>query len=57
MWIDGDLDRSYVSNGKDVTYGYGALASPGTSVLNIKRMEVWGLGNRFNYEEQMQYWQ
>ncbi len=27
LWLDEDLDKSYVYNGKDHTYGYGNLAS------------------------------
>ena len=38
LWIDEDIDRSTVSNGKDRTYGYGALASPRTEKLHIKRL-------------------
>lgn len=32
------MDKSKVYNGNDHTYGYGALAAPGTSDLSIKRM-------------------
>lgn len=56
LWLDEDLDRSTVYNGKDPTYGYGALASSATDKLCIKRMEVWGLGSQHNIEEQIQYW-
>jgi hypothetical protein len=56
LWIDEDLDRSTVYNGKDLTYGYGALASSGTDKLSIKRMEVWGLGNQHNVDDKIQYW-
>lgn len=38
LWIDEDMDKSKVFNGNDATYGYGALAGPGTSNLDIVRM-------------------
>lgn len=44
LWIDEDMDKSKVFNGNDPTYGYGALAGPGTTDLDIARLEVWGLG-------------
>ncbi len=46
------MDKSKVFNGNDLTYGYGALASPGTTQLNIKRMEIWGLGSKDNLKDQ-----
>jgi hypothetical protein len=39
------MDKSKVFNGNDPTYGYGALAGPGTDQLYIKKMEIWGLGS------------
>ncbi len=39
-----------------MTYGYGNLASPGTEVINIKRIEIWGLGHKYNLEDQKNYW-
>lgn len=56
LWIDEDIDRSNVFNGNDPCYGYGSLAGPGTSRLNIKRLEVWGLGGQGNIDDQIQYW-
>lgn len=50
------MDKSKVFNGNDQTYGYGALASPGTTLLNIKRMEIWGLGSKENLNDQEEYW-
>jgi hypothetical protein len=38
LWIDEDMDKSKVFNGNDHTYGYGALAGPGTANLNIVRL-------------------
>ena len=38
LWIDEDMDKSKVFNGNDHPYGYGALAGPGTSNLDIIRM-------------------
>lgn len=38
LWIDEDMDKSKVHNGNDATYGYGALAGSGTSILSIKRL-------------------
>lgn len=32
------MDKSKVFNGNDPTYGYGALAGPGTTNLDIVRM-------------------
>ena len=55
LWIDEDIDESSVFNGHDPTYGLGSLASPGTQKLTIKRMEIWGLGDRVNQEEQARY--
>jgi hypothetical protein len=46
LWIDEDMDKSKVHNGNDSTYGYGALAGSGTSILSIKRLEIWGLGSK-----------
>ena len=48
LWIDEDIDKSYVFGGKDSTYGYGNLVNPGTDHVNIVRMEVWGLGHKYN---------
>ena len=45
LWIDEDIDRSTVFNGNDPTYGFGTLANHGTEKLNIKTMEIWGLGS------------
>ena len=53
LWIDEDLDKSSVFNGNDPTYGFGALASPGTNILSIRRLEIWGLGNKHNIEDQI----
>ncbi len=50
------MDKSKVFNANDPTYGYGALASPGTTQLNIKRMEIWGLGSNDNLKDQEEYW-
>lgn len=50
------MDKSKVFNGNDITYGYGTLAGPGTTQLNIKRMEIWGLGNKDNLKDQEEYW-
>ena len=38
LWIDEDMDKSSIYSGKDSTYGFGMLASPGTERLNIRRM-------------------
>ena len=56
LWLDEDLERSTIFNGKDPTYGYGSLASSGTNKLNIRRIEIWGLGSQFDIEEQAKYW-
>jgi len=40
------MDKSKVFNGNDPTYGFGALAGTATSNLFIKRLEIWGLGNK-----------
>lgn len=56
LWIDEDIDdRSYVSSGADLTYGYGYIASPGTDKLKIRNLEVWGLGTPQNLEDQNEY--
>lgn len=57
LWIDEDMDKSKVHNGNDSTYGYGALAGSATSILNIRRLEIWGLGTKENLEEKNQYWE
>lgn len=51
------MDKSKVHNGNDPTYGYGALAGSGTSILSIKRLQIWGLGTKENLEEQKVYWE
>lgn len=57
LWIDEDMDKSKVYNGNDPTYGYGALAGSATSILNIRRLEIWGLGTKENLEDKNQYWE
>jgi hypothetical protein len=52
LWIDEDIDRSTCFNGRDLTYGFGTLAGPGTEKLNIRKLEFWGLGHKYNYEDQ-----
>ena len=44
LWIDENLDKSKVHNGNDPTYGFGTLASIATSTLDIRKIEIWGLG-------------
>jgi len=56
LWIDEDIDKSSCHNGKDSTYGFGNLVSYGTQTLNIRRMEIWGVGHKYNLEDQHKYW-
>lgn len=56
LWIDADIeDKSYVTNGPDLTYGYGYIASPGTDKLKVRQLEIWGLGSPDNLKEQAEY--
>lgn len=56
LWIDQDLDKSTVFNGDDPTYGFGQLANPLSTALAIRKMEIWGLGTKFDLEKQALYW-
>lgn len=57
LWIDEDIDKSTVFNGNDPTYGFGPLANIATDTLSIRTMEIWGLGNQRNLDEQAEYWE
>lgn len=56
LWIDQDLDKSTVFNGNDPTYGYGTLANPMSTSISIRKMEIWGLGSKFDLQKQATYW-
>ena len=53
LWLDEDLERSTVFNGNDPTYGFGTLASSATDVLSIRKLEIWGLGDQHNINDQI----